>query len=111
MPEYVERKFTDPTPYVPPRYQGLLHDPFFKLTPTHADETIEEAESGARAAVSAAGREPGESEYSWGRGLMNSPSKGPGPTPLEVLKAQQRTNPADPADVAENHYADWTREP
>lgn len=109
-PEYAERRFLDSTPYVPPWMQV---DAFTKPARTYADATIEEVQDPNYVAASAVGgAEPGETEFSWGRGNQNSLTKGPGPNPLEVLKAQQRTNPADPADTAEAHYRDpgWVME-
>lgn len=110
-PAFQERKFVDPTGYIPPWMQV---DAFTQPARTYADITIEEVEAeGYVAAVVKGGLEPGPSEYSWGRGNQNSLSLGPGPNPLEVLKAQQRTNPADPTDTHENHWRDgrWVVEP
>jgi hypothetical protein len=104
-PEFRERHFVDTTGYIPPEYDK---DAFTKPARTYADETIEEIldPNYVAAIVPPIGAAPGESEFSWGPGNQNSLSKGPGPNPLEILKAQQRTNPADPADTHEAHYLD-----
>jgi hypothetical protein len=103
-PAFQERKFVDTTPYIPP---WMVRDAFTKEPRTYADETIEEVESpGYVAAINVPGAVPGESEYSWGAGNANSLSKGPGPTQLEIIKATQRTNPADGADTYEAHLTD-----
>jgi predicted dienelactone hydrolase len=110
-PAFQERQFVDPGPYVPP---WMVKDAFTKHARTYADQTIEEVEDPDYiAAVSVGGLTPHESEFSWGLGNQNSLTKGPGPTPLEILKAQQRTNPADPGDTHEAHYRDagWVEEP
>ena len=110
-PELGERKFVDTTGYVPPWMQ---QDVFTIPARTYADVTIEEVEDPNYVAqIVVGGAEPRESEYSWGRGNQNSLTKGPGPNPLEILKAQQRTNPADPTDRHENHFRDpgWSVEP
>lgn len=110
-PAFKERQFIDTTGYVPPWMQT---DAFTIPARTYADQTIEEVEADDYVAqVVAGGATPHESEFSWGLGNQNSLTRGPGPNPLEMLKAQQRTNPADPGDVAENHYRDpgWVVEP
>jgi hypothetical protein len=110
-PEFQERHFVDPGPWQLPWPQP---DAFTKPAPTYADATIEEVQApGYVSGVSTPGQTPRESEFSWGLGNQNSLSKGPGPNSLEVLKAIQRTNPADPKDTAEAHYRDagWVVEP
>jgi hypothetical protein len=110
-PAFHERKFVDTTGYIPP---WQMADAFTIEARTYADETIEEVEDPNYVAqIVVGGAEPGESEFSWGRGNQNSLTKGPGPNPLEILKAQQRTNPAEPTDNHLNHYTDpgWVMEP
>lgn len=103
-PAFQERRFVDYGGYVPP---WMMKDAFTMPARTYADETIEEVlAEDYIATVSVGGVHPGESEFSWGPGNANSMSKGPGPNPLETLKAQQRTNPADPNDNHVNHYTD-----
>jgi hypothetical protein len=88
----------------------MMPDAFTKAARTYADQSIEEVEDPNYVAqIVVGGAEPGPSEYSWGRGNQNSLTLGPGPNPLEILKAQQRTNPADPTDVHENHWRDTER--
>ena len=109
-PEFQERKFVDTTGYIPPWMQT---DAFTVPARRYADVTVEEVQAADYvSAVGTPGLEPGESEFSWGKGNQNSLSKGPGPNPLEILKAQQRTNPADATDTAEAHYRDrgWVEE-
>jgi len=110
-PAYQERKFVDTTGYIPP---WMVADAFTKPARTYADQTIEEVEDpNYVAAIVPGGVEPGESEFSWGRGNANSLSKGPGPTQVEIMKATMRTNPADPTDTMEAHLRDpgWSVEP
>lgn len=110
-PRFQERQFVDTTGYIPP---WMVKDAFTQEARTYADETIEEVQDpNYIAQLVPGGAEPHGSEFSWGRGNQNSLTLGPGPTPLEVLKAQQRTNPADPGDTAEAHYRDpgWVVEP
>lgn len=103
-PAFHERHYVDPGPYMPP---WMLPDAFTKPARTYSDVTVDEVnDPNYTASVVPGGVTPGESEMSWGLGNQNSLSRGPGPNPLEVLKAQQRTNPADPADTAEQHYTD-----
>lgn len=103
-PEYQERHFVDTTGYVPPWMQK---DAFTKPARTYADVTIEEVNAPDYiASVNLPGQPAGETEFSWGLGNANSLSKGPGPNPLEILKATQRTNPADPTDTYEAHLTD-----
>lgn len=103
-PEFRERKFVDTTGYIP---LWQMPDAFTQPARTYADQTIEEVEADDYiASIVAGGLEPGPSEYSWGRGNQNSLTLGPGPNPLEILKAQQRTNSANPTDVHENHWRD-----
>jgi hypothetical protein len=84
-----------------------MKDAFTKPARTYADVTIEEVQDPDYiAAINVPGAIPGETEMSWGPGNANSLSKGPGPNPLEILKAQQRTNPADPTDTYEAHLTD-----
>lgn len=109
-PRFGERRFVD-SPGIAPPWYDTENDPHWMRTPTYADETIAEAESDARAPVSVAGLEPRESEMSWGRGLMAPISRGHEPTQIEILKAQQRTNPADPGASHLDRFADWIREP
>lgn len=45
-------------------------------------------------------REPGESEFSWGRGLMPNVKHGYVPEQIDVLRAERRTDTTDPASVA-----------
>ena len=103
-PDLRQRQWVDSTGYAPP---WMVKDAFTVPARTYADVTIEEVEDpNYVASISVGGVEPGESEFSWGPGNANSMSKGPGPNPLEVLKAMQRTNPADPSDNHVNHYTD-----
>lgn len=56
--------------------------------------------------------EPGESEYSWGRGLMAPPDRGYAPTTAEQLHALYR-NDKDPTNTdgsAVPNYDDVVRE-
>lgn len=43
--------------------------------------------------------EPGESEFSWGRGLMPNVKYGYVPEQIDVLRAERRTDPTDPAST------------
>lgn len=45
-------------------------------------------------------QEPGESEFSWGRGLMPHVKHGYVPEQVDVLRAERRTDPTDPTSVA-----------
>jgi hypothetical protein len=103
-PAFQERHFVDYGPYRPAWMQA---DAFTKPARTYADETIEEVlAEDYIAQLVPGGAHPGESEFSWGPGNANSMSKGPGPTDLEVMKAIQRTNPADPNDNHVDHFTD-----
>lgn len=103
-PALQQHKWVDSTGYVPPWMQT---DAFTKAARTYADVTIEEVnDPNYIAAVNLPGAPAGESEFSWGLGNANSLSKGPGPNPLEILKATQRTNPADPTDTYQVHLTD-----
>ena len=68
-PAFGERQFVDPGPWQPPRYTGLLHDPFFVEARTYADVAAEEA-ANSPAGVATPNVEPGVSEFGYGRGLM-----------------------------------------
>ena len=46
------------------------------------------------------GVEPGESEYSWGRGTMPNVKYGYEPTQIDQLRAERRTDTTDPASEA-----------
>lgn len=46
-------------------------------------------------------QEPGESEYSWGKGLEAPESRGYVPEPWEVAAAIRRTDPAEADAVAD----------
>ena len=109
--DFRERHYVDPGPYLPPWMQ---RDAFTRPARTYADETIEEVlDPGYVASISVGGLEPGETEFSWGRGNQNSLTKGPGPNAVEEMKAIMRTNPADSNDNHVNHYTDpgWVMEP
>ena len=106
-PRFGERRFRDSDSWEPSRLQP---DSFLRPAATVADISIAEAERGLGGSISAAGVEPGPSEFSYGRGQMSPISLGPGPTQIEQLKAVQRTDPSDPGAVAEDRYADWIRE-
>lgn len=107
-PAFGERQFVDSTKWMPPLYSHL-HDPFFKTARTYSDVATEEA-AATPSGVAKANVEPGPSEFSHGRGLMVPLALGPGPTPVEEMKAIMRTNPADPTAVHTDRYADWIRE-
>src|SRR5215217_3140439 len=110
-PAFQERQWVDSTGYVPP---WMVKDAFTVPARTYADVTIEEVEDPNYVAqIVPGGATPRASEFSWGLGNQNSLSLGPGPNPLEILKAQQRTNPADPTDNHENHWRDegWVVKP
>lgn len=105
MPEYIERKFVDPTPWMPPLYD-VEADAFFMPARTRSDETVEEVQDpNYTATISIAGQEPGPSEFSHGRGLV-APTELADPSLSEELRAVYRTNPADPGDVANFERAD-----
>lgn len=105
MPEYIERKFVDPTPWMPPLYD-VEADAFFMPARTRSDETVEEVQDpDYTATISIAGQEPGPSEWSHGRGLV-APTELADPSLIEQHLAVMRTNPADPGDVANFERAD-----
>lgn len=104
-PEFHERHFTDTTGHPPPLY---MEDAFTKQARTLADQSIEDAAKPST--PQRAGTEPGETEFSWGKGLMPPLSKTDGPTQIEEMKAIMRTNPADPGASHLDRYADWIRE-
>lgn len=105
-PDFSERQFTDTHGRPPPLY---VTDAFTKAARTYADQAAEEA-AAAVTVPQVAGREPGATEFSWGRGLMPPLSKTDGPTQVEEMAAIRRTNPADPAASHIDRYADWIRE-
>jgi len=103
-PTFQERQWVDSHGYSRPIW---MKDAYTVPARTYADETIEEVlDPDYVAAINVPGAVPGETEMSWGAGNANSLSKGPGPNPLEIMKAVQRTNPADPTDTYEAHLAD-----
>ena len=103
-PAFRERTWVDSTGYSRPIW---MKDAFTIPARTYADVTIDEVNAPDYvAAINLPGQHPGETEMTWGDGNANSLSKGPGPTQLEILKATQRTNPADPTDTYEAHLTD-----
>jgi len=108
-PAFGERQFVDSGAWQPPRYTGLLHDPFFVEARTYADVAAEEA-ANSPAGVATPNVEPGVSEFSWGRGLMAPLTQGHAPTQIEEMKAVMRTNPADGGANHLERDADWIRE-
>jgi len=106
----VERDLTPGSELHPPAVveTDLTDDPYYTPAWTRALESIERAESGiAGRPVRRPGFTPGESEFSWGKGRMAPPDLAD-PSLWDQMRAVYRTDPADPAAVA-NYDGEWSR--
>lgn len=48
---------------------------------------------------------PGESEFSWGKGMMGDPEKGYVPEQVDQLRAELRTDTTDPSSQVDYYVA------